>query len=85
MTDFRTFIDLVYSIKDKTLLADFLFGVTTEKERRELSQRIEIVRRLVDGKPQAVIAEELGVGVATVTRGSRELASGRFKVLRGRS
>jgi TrpR family transcriptional regulator, trp operon repressor len=82
MTDFADFITLVHSIKDKELLADLLLGVTTPKERSEFTQRIEIVRRLVRGDPQLKIAKDLGVGVATVTRGSKELALGRFKVLK---
>lgn len=59
-----------------------MVGITTAKERKELSQRVEIIKRLMDGDPQARIASELGVGVATVTRGSKELSEGRFKVLR---
>jgi TrpR family trp operon transcriptional repressor len=64
------------------LLEDFLFGVTTDKERSELAQRIEIVKRLIAGEPQQKIASDLGVGIATVTRGSKELSQGRFKALR---
>jgi TrpR family trp operon transcriptional repressor len=82
MLDFSDFIDLIYSIRDKKLLADFLVGVTTEKERKELTRRVEIVKRLVTGEPHAKIARDLGVGVATVTRGSNELTSGKFKILR---
>jgi TrpR family trp operon transcriptional repressor len=81
MLVFNDFIDLIYSIDDKELLADFLIGVTTDKERKELSRRIEIVKRVIAGQPQQKIAKDLGVGVATVTRGLKELNSGRFKVL----
>jgi TrpR family trp operon transcriptional repressor len=81
MSNFTDFIDLTYEIRDKKLLEDFLVGVTTSKERRELSSRIEIVKRLIAGETQHKIANDLGVGVATVTRGSRELNEGRFKAL----
>lgn len=64
------------------MLEDFLLGVTTHKERDELTQRVEIVKRLIAGEPQHKIASDLGVGIATVTRGSKELSQGRFKVLR---
>ncbi len=57
-------------------------GVTTPNERKELLRRVEIVKRLIAGEPQAKIAQDLGVGIATVTRGSKELAAGRFKALR---
>ncbi len=82
MSNFNDFIDLTFSIRDKKVLEDFLFGVTTDKERAELTQRVEIVKRLVAGEPQQRIAADLGVGIATVTRGSKELSQGRFKVLR---
>lgn len=84
MSNFKEFIDLVHSIRDKDLLEDLLIGVTTEKERQEITQRIEIVKRLIEGEPQAKIASDLGVGVATVTRGSKEIAQGRFKALRSK-
>lgn len=84
MRDFRDLIELIYSIEDKELLEDFLLGITTPKEREEFVQRVEIVKRLIGHETQKNIAKDLGVGVATVTRGSKELAQGRFKVLRKR-
>lgn len=82
MSDFDSFVEVVFSIKDREQLDDFLRGATTEKERSELTQRVEIIKRLLAGEPQLKIAQELGVGIATVTRGSKELAQGRFKALR---
>lgn len=82
MFNFKDVTDYIFSIQDKELLNDFLFGLTTEKERKELTLRVEIIKRLITGEPQAKIAKELGVGIATVTRGSKELNQGRFKILR---
>lgn len=82
MTIFFDLVTLIASIKDVEQLEDFLMGLTTDKEREVFLQRVEIVKRLLAGEPQAKIAHELGVGVATVTRGSKELARGHFKVLR---
>lgn len=82
MTNFTTFTALIHSIQDKDLLEDFLVGITTDKERGELLQRVEIIKRLLAGQPQKQIAAELGVGIATVTRGSKELSQGRFKALK---
>jgi TrpR family transcriptional regulator, trp operon repressor len=82
MNDFTTFVELIHSLKDPVLLEDFLVGVTTDKERQELVRRVEIIERLLAHEPQQKIAQDLGVGVATVTRGSKELAAGRFKALR---
>jgi len=85
MSDFNNFIDLIYSIKDRALLDDFLIAVTTESERKEFPKRVDIINMLLKGHPQHKIAAELGVGVSTVGRGSKELAEGRFKALSGRS
>ena len=63
-------------------IRDSFTGITTDKERREFARRLEVIRRLLDNEAQAKIASDLGVGIATVTRGSKELAQGRFKVLR---
>ena len=85
MSNFNDVTNIIYSTRDKALLEDFLIGVTTEKERAELTQRVKIIRRLIAGEPQAKIASDLGVGIATVTRGSKELSQGRFKVLKEQS
>ena len=82
MSTYSDFIDLVHTTKDRQLLEDFLTSITTEKERKELVRRVEIVKRLLAGDAQAKIASDLKVGIATVTRGSKELAQGGFKVLR---
>ena len=85
MRDFNSVINTIHNIKSKQLLGDFLYGITTPAERRELGRRLEIVERLLKQQPQHQISEDLHVGVATVTRGSRELSQGRFKVLRSGS
>ena len=64
---------------DSDEMIDFMKGILTQKELSELSTRLEIVRLLKQGIPQHKIAKKLGVGVATVTRGSKELQQGRFK------
>jgi TrpR family transcriptional regulator, trp operon repressor len=82
MKDFSDFVELVHSIRNKELLEDLLIGVTTEGERKELVRRVQIIQKLVKGIPQLQIAGDLNVGIATVTRGSKELSAGRFKALR---
>lgn len=66
------------SVKSPADMSNLLEGLLTPKEIIELVQRLEIVKRLKSGQPQHQIAEELGVGVATVTRGSREIQRGKF-------
>ena len=64
--------------KSASEMFDFLKGILTPKEFDEMVTRLQIVKLLKKGLPHQEIARRLGVGVATVTRGSRELRIGRF-------
>jgi TrpR family trp operon transcriptional repressor len=81
MSEFSEVIAAIQSASNKEMLKDLLYGITTEKERQELTQRLEIIKRLLNHEPQHKIANDLGVGVATVSRGAKELSLGRFKCL----
>lgn len=50
-----------------------LLRLLTSSEVAELSKRLKIFQMLADGVPQRKIADILGVGIATVTRGSNAL------------
>jgi len=65
--------------KSASEMLDFLKGILTPKEFDEMVTRLQIVKYLKKGLPHQEIARRLKVGVATVTRGSRELRIGRFK------
>lgn len=47
----------------------------TPAESVEIAKRQQIIEMLEEGVPQRKIAETLGVGIATVTRGSNYLKS----------
>ena len=68
--------------KSRTEMLDFLKGILTPSEFDELTTRLQIVKMLKKGLPHREIARRLEVGVATVTRGSRELRLGRFSRVR---
>lgn len=74
-------IDLLLNIKNKEEMKNFLLGILTPKELEEIPTRLQIVKMLKKGTSQHEIAEKLGVGIATVTRGSKEIKLGRFKVV----
>lgn len=76
---FEELINSFLKQKNTAELRDFLFGILTPKEVDEISTRLQIVKLLKKGLPHQEIARRLEVGVATVTRGSRELRMGRFK------
>lgn len=68
----------VQKLRTKTELEDFFVGILTPDEIETIATRMEIVRMLKKNIPQQKIAHKLKVGIATVTRGSRELKNGRF-------
>ena len=77
----KDLIDMFLSIKNKQDMENFLLGILTPKELEEIPKRLQIVKMLKKGTVQHEIAEKLGVGIATVTRGSKEIKLGRFKVV----
>lgn len=76
---FKNLLDTILSFEDPSELSDFLQGILTQKELEELPRRLEIIRLLKLNTPQQKIAKKLGVGIATVTRGSKEIQKGRFQ------
>ncbi len=67
-------VDVIYKIaKEKDLLADFVKEILTPHEYENIGIRWQIVKRIAKGEHHQAIAEDLHVGVATVTRGSREM------------
>ncbi|MFC1790681.1 Trp family transcriptional regulator [Patescibacteria group bacterium] len=75
----KRLVDAFLTNKSQKEMLDFLEAILSPKELASLSMRLKIVRLLKKGMPQRQIAEKLGVGIATVTRGSKQLKKGRFK------
>jgi TrpR family trp operon transcriptional repressor len=57
-----------------------LEGLLTPYEQQELINRLQIFEMLSQGVSQRQVAQQLGVGIATVTRGSRALQAGSYKI-----
>ncbi len=75
---------LVFKVaKNKKLLHEFLIDLLSPSEYKDLGIRWQIVKLLNKGMPHREIAKRLRVSVATVTRGSRELANlkGGFRLM----
>jgi TrpR family trp operon transcriptional repressor len=75
----REFIQVLLSLKTEKNLRSFLEAILTPKELEEIPTRLQIVKLLKKGITQKEISKKLGVGIATVTRGSKELQKGSFK------
>lgn len=74
-------VTVLLNLKNREEAEDFLKGILTPKELEEIPTRLKIVRMLKKGIPQHQIAEKLRIGIATVTRGSKELQKKRFKYI----
>ena len=73
----KEILDFILEIKDKGISMEdaeqFLKVFLTPAEIDAISQRLQIVDMISKGIAQREISEKLGVGIATVTRGSRML------------
>jgi TrpR family trp operon transcriptional repressor len=78
----KELIKLLLQINDPKEMNLFLQGILTTSEIEELIRRIQIVKLLKKGVAQHKVAEQLGVGVATVTRGAREIKLGHFDIIK---
>ncbi len=54
----------------------------TSSELLEMTKRLQILALLEQGVPQRQIADQLGVGIATVTRGGASVLKGARRMFR---
>lgn len=71
----KELVDHLLAMPDRSAMETALHELLTLSELSEICNRLQILRRLEQGVPQREIARQLGVGIATVTRGSRALKS----------
>jgi len=66
-------VDYLLAVKQSVEMEKVLRSLLTPTEFTEVTKRLQIFKMLEQGVPQRQIADTLGVGIATVTRGSRAL------------
>ena len=64
---------ILAKIEDRKLIREFLICILTKYEIKEIAGRWELVKLLYDGMSQRRIAEQLGMSLCKITRGSKEL------------
>ena len=72
-TALQDLIDLLLSADNAEQMGKLLRALLTEAELHDIPNRLQITKLLKQGLPQREIAKQLGVGIATVTRGSKAL------------
>ncbi len=75
---FSHVVDYIAQQADSQQLRRALDGLLSLNEQQELSQRLQIFELLSQGMPQREVSKRLGVGVATVSRGSKALQAGHY-------
>lgn len=66
-------VGYLLAVKQPDEMEKVLRSLLTPTEFTEVTKRLQIFKMLEQGVPQRQIADTLGVGIATVTRGSRAL------------
>ena len=64
---------ILAKIEDRKLIREFLICILTKYEIKEIAGRWELVKLLNEGMSQRRIAEQLGMSLCKITRGSKEL------------
>jgi len=75
MSAFNEVIHVLTKIKSQEDMEKFLDEILTENERRDISLRWELMKKIHEGIPQRTIASELGISLCKITRGSKILKS----------
>lgn len=73
---FKELTEVIAEITSPEKIEKFLFEILTENERKDLSLRWDLLKKLHRNVPQRVISSELGISLCRITRGSRILKSG---------
>ncbi|MBI5222600.1 MAG: transcriptional regulator [Candidatus Magasanikbacteria bacterium] len=81
----KELVHVLSCIKNPAMMDEFLQDLLTPEELNAITTRWQIVKQLAASMPQRKIAKKLGVSIAKITRGSRELydkEGGFWKVLK---
>lgn len=77
----KRLIKALSRISDPAKMEQALDAILTMREREEVENRLLIFKLLMEGVPQREIAAQLGVGIATVTRGANAMKRIKAEVL----
>ena len=70
---YHSLLNHLANCADETAIEKLLSALLTDKEQHEIANRIRIFDLLERGVTQRDISEQLGVGIATVSRGAKAM------------
>lgn len=73
MSAFEEITVVLAGITDPAEMERFLLEIMTDNERKDLSLRWALMKKLHQGVPQRSISSELGISLCRITRGSKIL------------
>lgn len=71
LTAYKSLISHLSELSDYSQIEAVLAAVLSDKEVQDIDNRIRIFDLLHQGTTQRAISQQLGVGIATVSRGAR--------------
>lgn len=72
-SEWNEIAETLASVTDKDFMKDLMLVLLTAGEREELAKRWALVKQLYQGRSQRAIANDLGLSLCKITRGSKEL------------
>jgi len=72
---YHSLLNYLADCHDRATIEVLLNALLTDKEQHEIANRIRIFDLLERGATQRDISEQLGVGIATVSRGAKAIQS----------
>ncbi|MCX7882773.1 MAG: trp operon repressor [Brevinematales bacterium] len=69
----KDLIHILCDITDPEIMHQFLSEILTPAEKKDLTLRWELLKRLAEGKSQRAVASELHISLCKITRGARIL------------
>ena len=72
---YQSLLNHLANCHDSSAIDELFTALLTDKEQQEIANRIRIFDLLERGTTQREISEQLGVGIATVSRGAKAMQS----------
>jgi len=73
MKELQELAKIFSDIKDPAVMQKAMLEIFTEKELRDVSLRLKLMKQLKQGQSQREIAATLGISLCKITRGSKIL------------